>query len=863
MSAGAELPVIDKSALFEHLARGRAAGVTVVTPNKRLSQALMLQFDAFQTGKALSVWEAPDILPFGAFVQRLYEDGLYADLSAELPMLLTPAQEEEVWKQVVGGSGLLAVEGAAAKCRDAWTLANQWRIRPGAGNQDTEAFAQWLTHYKKKTENDLDTPRLPDALRRFLPELKRPKLVVAYAFDILPPQTKEFLDALGTEIAFCGPDPRSATVSRAAFDSAKHEIETAARWARARLEAGATRIGVVIPSLGEKRKEVVRVFSRVMRPGGEKTAMPFNVSLGTPLQEFPIVNAALTVLHFSQEEISFEEASRIVRSPFIGGAEGELGARMKLEARLRDKLGATVALPKLIAFLEKKTVLRERLERVFGMRDTGLFSQKTPAEWARHFSGVLEAAGFPGERALDSDEFQTQAKWHEALGELSRLDRISKEMSFSQAFQTLRKICADTLFQPETPDTPIQVLGLLESAGVEFDHLWVTGLTDEAWPLKSSPNPFLPLAQQRKAGIPEASAETSLALDRRITDGWRLAAGEVVFSHFTKEEDRDVLPSPLVADIPAKAVEVPACTRLRDAIFASRKRETLQDRVAPAVRAKQVRGGTRVLSDQAACPFRAFARHRLHAEELEEPVEGLDASKRGKLVHELMKHLWGLLKDSSSLRGNLDSAIEQAAAAAVKELELEGRLAELERSRMARIAREWLEVEKSRPEFSVVGVEDKRKISFAGLEFDARIDRMDKLASGGHAIIDYKTGGNITPRRWDPPRPDEPQLALYAVAAKEEVTAVAFAKVRTGEMRFMGYSRDDKAIPKVQKAKAWQPLLRDWRAEAERLGQSFAAGEAGVDPKKDLITCRYCGLETLCRVYEKINVLAEEESEEW
>ena len=139
---------------------------------------------------------------------------------------------------------------------------------------------------------------------------------------------------------------------------------------------------------------------------------------------------------------------------------------------------------------------------------------------------------------------------------------------------------------------------------------------------------------------------------------------------------------------------------------------------------------------------------------------------------------------------------------------------------------------------------------------------MDKLASGGHAIIDYKTGGNITPRRWDPPRPDEPQLALYAVAAKEEIAAVAFAKVRPGEMRFVGYSRDDKAIPKVNKAKAWQPLLQAWKNEAERLGQSFAAGEAGVDPKKDLMTCRYCGLETLCRVYEKINVLAEEEFEE-
>jgi probable DNA repair protein len=307
---------------------------------------------------------------------------------------------------------------------------------------------------------------------------------------------------------------------------------------------------------------------------------------------------------------------------------------------------------------------------------------------------------------------------------------------------------------------------------------------------------------------------------------------------------------------------VPAFPRLRDAIFASRKTETLQDRVAPAVRERKIQGGTKVLSDQAACPFRAFARHRLHADELEEPAEGLDASQRGRLVHELMKHLWSSLKNSDQLQIDLEPAIEHAAAAAVKELEIEGRFAELERARLARLAREWLEVEKSRPAFSIHSLEERRLLSFAGLEFDARIDRMDKLSTGGHALIDYKTSRNPSPKHWEPPRPDDPQLALYAVSAKEEVAAVAFARVRPGEMRFMGFSRDDKAIPEVRKAKAWQPLLRDWRNEAESLGKSFAGGEAGVDPKKDLMTCRYCGLETLCRVYEKINVLGEEEFEE-
>jgi ATP-dependent helicase/nuclease subunit B len=862
MSAGTEWPVLDKSALFERLAQGRAAAVAVVTPNKRLSQALMLEFDAFQVGKALPAWDAPDILPFGAFVQRIYEDGLYADLPAGLPMLLTPTQEEEVWKQVVGGSGLLAVEGAAAKCREAWNLANLWRIRPGSGNQDAEAFSAWLKKYLDRTGDDVDTARLPDLLLKFLPELKRPKLVVAYAFDLLPPQTKEFLDALGTEIVSCRPDPRPATVSRAVFDSAKHEIEAAAQWARVRLEASGKRIGVVIPSLQKNRKEVARVFSRVMRPGGGKAAMPFNISIGIPLERYPVVALALTVLRFSQEQLSFDEVSRLVRSPFIGGAETELTARTRLESRLRKKLGATVLLPKLIAAAGQAPLLRARLEELYALRETGLFSRKTPAEWARHFSAVLGAAGFPGERALDSDEFQARAKWHEALGELSCLDRVSKEMSFSHAFQTLRKICADTLFQPETPDTPVQVLGLLESAGVEFDHLWVTGLTDEAWPLKSSPNPFLPLAQQRRAGIPEASAETSLALDRRITEGWKQAAGEVVFSHFAREEDRDVLPSPLIADLTVKGVEAATFPKFRDLIFASKKLETIADRVAPVVRATQIRGGTKVLSDQAACPFRAFARWRLAAEPLEKPAEGLDASKRGALVHGLMKNLWIALKDSSALQRDLSAEIDAAAAAAVKELEIDGRFAELERARLARLAREWLEVEKGRPDFSVALLENKTSLSFAGLEFAARIDRMDKLSTGGHALIDYKTSRNPSPKQWEPPRPDDPQLALYAVSAKEEVTAVAFAKVRPGEMRMMGFSRDDKALPKVQKAKAWQPLLQSWKQEAESLGKSFAGGEAGVDPKKGLMTCRYCGLETLCRIYEKINVLAEGGGEE-
>src|SRR5260221_14103150 len=100
--------MLSKPELFSRLAEGHAARITVVTPNTRLSQALVREFDEFQIRKNLSSWEAADILPFDAFVQRLYEDALYSDLSAELPMLLTGAQEEQLWRQALDRADLLA-----------------------------------------------------------------------------------------------------------------------------------------------------------------------------------------------------------------------------------------------------------------------------------------------------------------------------------------------------------------------------------------------------------------------------------------------------------------------------------------------------------------------------------------------------------------------------------------------------------------------------------------------------------------------------------------------------------------------------------------------------------------------------------
>jgi len=848
--------MISKADLFARLAEGHAAQVAVVTPNRRLAQALQAEFDVFQTGKGLTVWEAPDLLPFGAFVARLWEDALYSDLGESLPLLLTEAQEQHLWEGVLEKSGLLIVPRAAAQCREAWRLMHQWRVDTGAGSEDAAAFNVWTKEYLRRVGDDTDAARLPDLMAGILDKLKTPKLVVAYAFDVMPPQTEELLEKF--DWRSCVPEEIEGACVRASFASARQEIDAAAKWARARLEEGKERIGVVVPDLQKRRAEVVRVFSRVMQPGcnlpgAARTPMPFNVSLGKPLSAFPLVDCALALLELSHQPLEFARASHLLRSPFLGGADIEMARRATLDARIRKDADRGMALGKLIGLADPCPVLRKRLEAMFEITKT---RPESPAEWARHFSALLEAAGFPGERALDSEEFQTRAKWHEALGELAKLERLTPRFSFAQALSFLRRHCADTLFQPahfaHGPEAPIQILGFLESAGQRFDCLWVSGLTDEQWPLAARPNPFIPIAAQKKAGIPQASAEASAEFDRRITEGWKRSAHEVIFSFSLKDEDRELAPSPLILDVGEKPLAVPDYPRTRDLLFESRKLESFEDSKAPPVTPGKVRGGTRVLADQAACPFRAFAKWRLSAEPLEEPAPGLDARDRGKLLHALMRELWRRLKGSKSLGSELGPAISQAAAEAVKEAGLEGRFAELERERLAKLAREWLEVEARRAAFEVSAIEQQRDLQVAGLQFQSRIDRMDRLKGGGHVLIDYKSSRMLSPRQWEGPRPDDPQLPLYALAAPEDLAAVVFARLRPGEMRFMGYSKNPDLLPQVNAAQSWPALLAAWKKDTDALGAAFASGDARVDPKEGLDTCRNCDLQTLCRVYEKL-----------
>lgn len=902
MSANAEFPNLSHEEVFARLIHEPAGQVCVITPNRRLAQSLLQESGARQLGRGLALWDTPDIISLAGFIERA-ADAAYHAGSVAPPLLLAPEQSRALWEQLLrdsdSGSSLLAVTEAARLAHEAWQLMVSWRLRrelrDTVPNEDAAAFLEWVPRYERalRRGGQLDAVELADHVIPLIAgrKLALPQQAIVYGFDSFTPQQAEFLGSLreaGCAVALSGPADIDAVVLRVPCADAEGEIRMAAAWARSRLEAGCGRIGIVVPDIAARRAAIVRLFSAAMAPdyalpGANHGVLPFNLSLGEPLSAYALVNAALGLLQLLGRDIEFERASRIIRSPFMAAGEAERTARAALDVELRRHAEPLVTLERLRVTAADHGGDCPRLMRLFDalsrFRKDRLFGAQAPSAWARAISEALSLAGFPGERLLDSVEYQTLKRWHETVAAFAALDRVVSRTTYADALSRLRRMAADTLFQPETPELPIQVLGVLEAAGQTFDALWVMGLSDDQWPPPCRPNPFLPSSLQRSAGLPQGSAEAALAAARRMTARWCVAAREVVLSHPLHEGDRELQPSPLVAAISEVRPDIAACPEFGAAIHAARIMTVETGDAAPELIGDTVAGGgTALLKDQAACPFRAFARHRLHAVAPDAPHSGLDAAERGTLVHRVLARAWTLLRDSATLLATdgkrLDALLAVAAEGAIERIRrdrptvLSGRFAEIEKRRLVALARAWLDEDRRRSPFSVIAVEDKRSMAIGGLELRARLDRVDETADGRRIIIDYKTG-NAAAGQLLGERPEEPQLPLYLVTTEPDALAVAFARVRAGKRGYVGLARDEDLLPGIKaladarpEFAGWNELVAAWRDELERLAAQFASGVATVDPKRQPQTCMYCDLGPLCRIRERSVDIADEEAAE-
>ena len=886
------------------------AVTTVVCGNPRLARELKLAKAGFETHKGRASWLTPDILPFSAWIGRVWQE--YQEHSSQsLPGLLTPLQEAAVWEASIvddlnrrGAATLLNVPGAAIQARRANAILDDW----GQGAPDHEAvglwvgedamaFREWRKRLQRRCREQgwITTSAVTAVLTGCIDEVVRglPNRIVFAGFFTLTPEQQRLVDALlraGIEVTIEPLPVGRALGQRLSFADAGAELETVARWARGLLEGGIASVGVVVPDLLENRAYVERKFDEVLDSSHE-----YELSVTPSLARVPVIRDALLVLRLLRDTVSIAELEQVLRSPFLGKAEDELHTRGILVGELRQRGKPEVSLESLARHSRAVTGLDGLLDAALALRAAWPPLQSL-ARWTVAMSSALTALGWPGDGLRGQAQTRAVEQFQDVLTDLAGLGMIIGSVDINFALSKLERLCAERNVTVSSHRAPIQVMTIDESLGLEFERLWVTGLHDGVWPRSSRPNPFLPGGWQQRHDVPGSSPEHELNFATRVTSMWMAAADDVMFSHPLQQADLGLRASPVLRGLeecdepPSKSKVATPRQRLQ---LARPVLESLRDFTAPPVgNDDTIRGGTSVFKNQAACPFRGFAIHRLGAATLDATRVGLDALDRGSLVHDVLALVWNRLGGHAELVGCSTTALEALVSDCVDETFagwerrrpglLEGRFADLEHQRLVALINQWLALEKDRAPFVVDASERETYAEVGNIPIRIRPDRIDRLEDGTLFIIDYKTG-DVSRNSWFGERIDEPQLPLYCTAidaAEGRVAGVTFASVKIGKIGFAGIADRDGLAPGITGAHElpdaktqsplppgsdwpgsdWPGLKRAWRESLNGVAREFLHGHAAVSPKS-ANSCRYCQIWALCRIRE-LSMLEPLEEEE-
>jgi ATP-dependent helicase/nuclease subunit B len=885
------------SELFDALENGGL----LLLPNARAAREMRAGFDARQRLRGLAAWQSPEVSSWSQWTNSQWNELVVAGVESRL--LLNSAQERSLWREVIAEDEASGSFGSADSLAElagtAWQLAASYnathRLREFAATHDSRVFAEWADAFSKRcaVRGYLSAALLDTALLQHVQSgsTAAPESLRLVGFVEMQPSQKALLGALrerGTAVIEVGLEaakPREFRASVVATNE-REELRLATRWVREFLDASmaqklVARVAVLVPNLSEDRAELADVLREELAPelqsiDADLSSTPWEFSGGVALSSLAMIGDALALARWADSPLPLANVSSLLLSPYVGtnGTDSdERAASARFDAsRLRRVLllRPEIEISSVLELVDYGTVQTEGKHTPLGwLRSVQVFLQRSGdrnrprsfAEWMEFVRALMQAAHWPGDRALTASEFEATRAWESTLDLVSTLDFSGRRVSFSNAVEALELQAQTTKFASPSVGAQVQVMRVAEAEGSIFDAVVFLRCTDANWPAPERMNPLLPWTLQRSLEMPGADPVTMSVKSRAFTEELLKRSSSALFTCAAEDGSGTLRPSPLLAEIGVEIVDAAELVSLNPPIEIVDLERVADDEGLPALPSNEIAGGAAVLKLQAACGFLAFAQLRLRATEPENAGMGLDAGESGSMLHRALQHFWNEVKTQDKLRSmgweerewRLERSIDEALP---RRLQLHDRwdraYLSLWKERLRSVLQRWLDVELQRGPFTVSDVEREELVTVGPLTLNVRVDRIDSVGDGVF-FIDYKTGYDAHPKQWEGERPDDPQLPLYTLLPEaEELKGVAFARVRTGrDMKWMGYQAEDGILPASRSkgnVRELGPLVDEWRETLTRLAEDFASGKADVHPKSFEINCARCAQRLLCRL---------------
>ena len=815
---------------------------------------------------------------------------------------------------------LLNISATAKQLYQAWTLVCEyipdWQqdgfLAAEDGNAESAFFKQVLEHYLHTLEQKNWQDENLFALTRlqWLQEVGKdflPAKFQLHGFDDLTPHIKswrkialDFGSEVNADTVFESKDDsvfkldlsslKQALVYYAAKDK-YDEVQQVACWANQQLHAllkqkslGQIRIGIVAADVNEYKTLLTQALDEHLLLNGlgqlnleqNQASKIYNISLGEPLLNVPLIANAMQTLQLMlqpQKRVAYDEWSRWLISPYTAG---DLTQRQQADAEFRRLQWAQLSWSNLLsqkAAQALPTSLKQNLENWLQKTSQANLSKLSLPQFMDWVQQALSELQWPGNRTLTSSEYQQKTALENSLTAFSGLSEIQAQQTVSGWLSLLQRFLAEQVHQPQSVGyQPIQIMGMLEAGGQDFDALWVLGLTDEAWPRLANPNPFIPIRQQRDLAMPRSDSQRELGyaqnLSQRLVD-----STAALYWSYPKQSGEAMLMSTSIfpctkAQSEFQVVDWQPQTyqSLAQALFNEKTANAtdfweLDEQGLPLEKGAKAPGGSGILQAQNQCPLMAYIDYRLGAKYGFQQVEdSLQNTNQGSLVHKVLEGFWQemqtqvrmLALSPEALAEKLTNHIE----AAFDELQmgLSSGIQQVETARILELCLEWLQLESKRESFAVIETEKEHVIELAGIEFKIVIDRVDSLLGVGEAtqekfILDYKTGRASIKDLINIPL-KAPQLALYLFAMDDKVAGIGYGLLHSDDgVKLNAVVEHEELLGEVMHKKSrsltvfakeaekeqsdyyqasWQDFLDHLKTQVLELAEQIQRGEAAM-----------------------------------
>jgi probable DNA repair protein len=867
------------------------AGNLILTPNHRLA-AQIAQSWSVEMRQHKAVWNAPRVYSIDHWLRHCWDELQDQNHTLVSGLAIVGQQQSRYyWDRAIADCGAQSAidastyaDGRFSKlASDTHRIVQNWNLSEQQIPKSTPSsrqFIQWVEAYNKLlSRNQLIT--IPAswqlvaqgfaqsalagedkiALYGFQSMPPAQQAVIAQATDCQQPITPQAIDGDGYLVACADP---------------QQELIAATQWAAQQLaENPNQRIGLIIPELDHSLTQVSRLTAESLTDQGVDVAV--NISAGTALIETTVVRGAIELLGIFQYQRPLSQWLELLYSPYSVFSQLPVQVLVDVELAVRDSKAFDFTLEQFLNHVSTAVRLSPhadsialQLKPVFECRSNHRKNNKIRqsfSQWQAFFERSLSDLGWPGQHKLDTFEYQQREHWQRLLEQFCRLDNLGIEVGLTTARKHLVQMAQDAVFHPQTGDAPLQILGLLEGAGLKFDQLWIVGMHSQNFPAAVNINPLLPVDFQRCHAMPHSLPDRELNIAKALWRDYRSNARRLIASYPLLRGEEQLTASPLVFDVTRVALDQLVGNIKRQPYWLERPDKTelvAETTIAYNPEREKIKGGSTLLKNQSTLPFNAFAVHRLWAEPLQQPIAGLTAMDRGILLHDILYRLWGEWHNAAHLHSlseqQISDALEQVIEQSLTALStqhpvlLGSRFRQLEHSRLQKLITPWLAQEKSRPAFEVIGREQLTSVDFGDLQITLRLDRIDQM-DGQSLVIDYKSG-EVTPSHWQGDRPKDPQLPLYIMATKPPASGCAFAQIKGGNIKFIGIG-ESSFFEQQTVIDNWPEQLEQWRKALSNLAYEFSSGFASIEIYDSAVLNFQEYLLPLNRYFEAANINAQ------